>query len=337
MTDTVVVDGNTYNLIVGTTGDDLNLNGTADAGKGNPDNPKPVGDIIIGLEGDDTVQHSLGGSDVFVFRFDTNVVTDPGQDVVVDTFDLTQPGANADWKAWENYENRLKLFFDGGASDANSYAYLKAHGYAFAFGDVQFAAMKAAFDASLAGHFDNPADDGHSYQYIANPNAPTLSSTKNKIANTGGNDVTNHQIDNNLALATEMGQAGKAAFITFAGLTGTLTQHIDGAEHTTVSSADGHDTILDFDVNSDHLALDGVTDEQFFKDHFNVIKNADINGKHVMTVETADNDSWSVQIKLVGFDDPGGNVWNGFVDGSDAFEHWTWATLVQNPYDGPIA
>ena len=338
MTDTVDVDGNTYNLIVGTTGDDDALNGTADAGQGNPANPKPDGDIIIGLEGDDTVQHSLGGSDVFVFRFDKQVVTDPGQDIVVDTFSLTAPGANADWKAWENYENRLKTFFDGDSSATNSYAYLKAHGYAFGFSDAQFGAMKTAYDKSLAGQFDDPTDDGHSYQYIANPNAPTLSSGKNKIANTNGNDVTNHQIDNNLTLATSLGHTGKAAFITFGDLSGTLTEHIPGSESTVVSSTDGHDQILDFDVNSDHLALAGVDgDSLFFKDHFNVVKGADLNGQHVLTIETADNDSWSVQLKLVGFDDPGGSVWNSFISGSDSFEQWAWDTLVTNLYDGPTA
>ena len=59
--------------------------------------------------------------------------------------------------------------------------------------------------------------------------------------------------------------------------------------------------------------------------------------QHVLTIETADNDSWSVQLKLVGFDDPGGSVWNSFISGSDTFEQWAWDTLVTNLYDGPIA
>ena len=69
----------------------------------------------------------------------------------------------------------------------------------------------------------------------------------------------------------------------------------------------------------------------------NVVKGADLNGQHVLTIETADNDSWSVQLKLVGFDDPGGSVWNSFISGSDSFEQWAWDTLVTNLYDGPIA
>jgi hypothetical protein len=333
MTDTVDVGGATYDLIVGTTDDDT-LTGTNDAGQAQK---RPVGDIIIGLEGDDTVDHSHIGNDIFVFRFNTEVVTDPGHDIVVATFDLTPPGANADWKAWENYENRLKTFFDGDASTVNSYAYLKAQGYAFGFDDAKFAAMKCAFDKSLGGAYDNPNDDGHSYQLIANPNAPTLSSGKNKIANTNGNDITNHQIDNNLSLATALGQAGKAAFITFEGLTGTLTEHVAGEQHTVVSSTDGNDKILDFDVNSDHLAMDGVDSEAFFKEHFNVAKGGDINADHVLTIATADNDSWSVQLKLISFDHVGDPLWNSFVDGSDAFETWAWNTLVTHVYDGPIA
>jgi hypothetical protein len=189
MTGKVSVDGFIYNLIIGTSDADI-LNGTSDARSGNP--AGPIGDIIIGLEGDDTIAHSKAGSDIFVFRF--------------------------------------------------------------------------------AIHVDAPAP------------FPSGESSG----------------------ATEV-----------------------------VVGVDGHDRILDFDVNSDRLALEGIRDAASFKEHFDVVKDSGYD--HTLTIETADNDTWSVQLKLVGLDHAGGPAWNSMVSGSDAFEQWAWDTLVAHAYDGPYA
>jgi hypothetical protein len=184
----VSVGGYSYNLIVGTPDADV-LSGTSDARLGGP--AKPIGDIIIGLEGDDTIEHSWAGSDIFVFRFAIRV-DEPGPAVAVES-------------------------------------------------------------------------------------------------------------------------------------------------STVVIGVDGHDRILDFNVNSDHLAMEGVRDASVFKQHFDVVKDAGSHGDRMLTIETADNGSWSVQLKLVGFDHAGGPAWNSLVSGSDAFEQWAWDTLVAHAYDGPYA
>jgi hypothetical protein len=191
MADKFSIDG--YNLILGTPDADI-LNGTADARPGI--SARPIGDIIIGLGGDDTIEHSGGGSDIFVFRFDIRGVGDPGP----------------------------------------------------------------------AG------DDG------------------------------------------DAGQTAPTAF---------------------VSSGDGHDRILDFHVNADHLALEGIRDADFFREHFDVVKGVDSNGGRTLTIETSDNPNWSVELKLIGLDHA--VAWNALASGSDALEQWAWDTLVAHAYDGPFA
>jgi hypothetical protein len=156
-------------------------------------------DILEGRVGDDLLigDHlTAGGSIVGDFRRD-----DDGDDEDDDDDDghhegaVSPPGANANWKAWENYENRLKDFFEH-LDPSLTY---KLNGVEMSADAL--AAAWAAYNADLT------IDDVHVI-------------TGKKIENTNGNDTANHDITDNLALYAELAdsdedQTEAAAFLDF--------------------------------------------------------------------------------------------------------------------------
>lgn len=94
---------------------------------------------------------------------------------------VSPPGANANWKAWENYENRLKDFFD----HLDPTITYKMNGVVMSA--QQLSAAWGAYNEDLT------LADVHVI-------------TGKKIENTNGNDTANHDITDNLAL-WEIGRA----------------------------------------------------------------------------------------------------------------------------------
>jgi hypothetical protein len=212
-------------------------------------------DTLIGEAGDDTIDggadddtlyggnenpsENSPGDDTFVFHF----TLEEGQGTTT-TFSLAPPGANADWKAWENYNARLWWFFEDGGLQA-----LVDQGYDF--GDA--VALQAAWD-----------------EYISTLTLAEVQVISGKKAlNTNGNDTLIHDIQNNLDLWEELSGAGSsnqttsAAFWKFDAITGTYTEAA-----ATITSVDGNDVIHGFGFNKDTLQFDTDTDAQLTQAEF---------------------------------------------------------------------
>ena len=70
-------------------------------------------DILVGGFGSDTLK-GRAGDDILIgdhLAADGSIVSE-ADFVGMSRGSVSPPGANANWKAWENYENRLKDFFD---------------------------------------------------------------------------------------------------------------------------------------------------------------------------------------------------------------------------------
>jgi Ca2+-binding RTX toxin-like protein len=152
-------------------------------------------DIVVGGRGSDVLTGSAGNDVLIGDHVDAegNIVGDAT--VVVTMFEgISPPGDNANWKAWENYQNRLEGFFD----DVDPAASYKLDGVV-----VSGQALLDAWD----DYNDNlTIDDVH------------VISGK-KIENTNGNDTANHDITDNFDLWEELtdsdDQTEFAAFLDF--------------------------------------------------------------------------------------------------------------------------
>jgi hypothetical protein len=153
-------------------------------------------DILVGGFGSDTLE-GRAGDDLLI----GDHVTDDGSIVSEMDFiglshgSVSPPGANANWKAWENYENRLKEFFD----HLDPTLTYKLNGVV-----MTAAELSAAWGAY---NEDLTIDDVHVI-------------TGKKIENTNGNDTAIHDITDNLALWAELAdgdedQTEAAAFLDF--------------------------------------------------------------------------------------------------------------------------
>lgn len=153
-------------------------------------------DIIVGGFGSDTLR-GRGGDDILIgdhLTADGTIVND--LDLAgASQGSVSPPGNNANWKAWENYENHLKDFF-AHLDPTISYRH---NGVVVTAGEL--ASAWADYTANLT------LDDVHVI-------------TGQKIHNTNGNDTANHDITDNLALWASLShgdphQTDAAAFLDF--------------------------------------------------------------------------------------------------------------------------
>jgi hypothetical protein len=259
--DDTINGGGGNDTIDGQGGDDT-LNGDAgdDTVSGGPGADTLTGgdgeDTLIGEAGDDTLDggadddtlyggnenpsENSPGDDTFVFHF----TLEEGQGTTT-TFSLAPPGANADWKAWENYNARLDWFFNHGGLEE-----LIAQGYDFGGTAAQLHAQWSAYISALSVL---------TAQIISGK----------KALNTNGNDTLIHDLADNLSLysslsaASDDGQTTTAAFWKFAAITGTYTEAA-----ATITSVDGNDVIHGFGFNKDTLQFDTDTDAQLTQAEF---------------------------------------------------------------------
>ena len=151
-------------------------------------------DVLVGGYGSDIVE-GRAGDDLLIgdhLAADGSIVSEANF-VGAPHGSVSPPGANANWKAWENYENRLKDFFD------HLDPTLKLNGVVMSAAELS--AAWTAYNEGLT------LDDVH------------VISGK-KIANTNGNDTANHDITDNLALWADLADADEddteaAAFLDF--------------------------------------------------------------------------------------------------------------------------
>ncbi|MGD9880148.1 MAG: DUF4214 domain-containing protein [Reyranella sp.] len=162
-------------------------------------------DILVGGFGSDTLE-GRAGDDILIGDHLTatgQIVGDFHRDDDWEDDDddghhagaVSPPGANANWKAWENYENRLKEFFD----HLDPTLTYKLNGVVMTAEELS--AAWAAYNDDLT------IDDVHVI-------------TGKKIENTNGNDTANHDITDNLALWADLtdsdeDQTEAAAFLDF--------------------------------------------------------------------------------------------------------------------------
>lgn len=270
--DDILIGANGSDTLSGGAGDDVLVGGSLQNETGN--NPQNDGgyDII----------NSQSQSDTFLFGFEYEV---GGQTTVTTTYDLSPPGANADWKAWENYNNRLLWFFEEGGLEQ-----LVAEGYDFGDEDA-LKAQWAAYKTDVLGNPD--ASD------ITSGDVHVISGKK--AANTWGNDTPIHDIVNNLNLWEAMTpgsnptQTNAAAFLKFAAITGEKTEVVEGSGTATATSGDGHDQVLDFDWaggNKDELSLSGLAgiEADDFYDLFDVAQSGN------QIVVSLEDGTWSVTL-----------------------------------------
>lgn len=286
-----------------------------------------LNDVLIGNGGNDAL-YGGGGDDLFAFKFAFHEAWDetvPGEsEEVTLTFSLDAPSANADWKAWEEYEGRLMKFFGGDETVGGSYANLLADGWTFS---AEVAAQNAAWDAHIATNPNGPTAvlDGFSLVTLVAP----------KTSNTKGQDVPkNHDQTNNVELSGVPG--GKTFGYLDAGeITGTKTVIVVGEDivihhDAYYSSGDGDDEIEDFTIRSegDKLLLGNIASEQDFKDFFSVVKDED---GHGVTI-SLDNGDWSAHVDINGVDPQddsiNGKVWADY-DAND-LEQFVWTVMVDD-------
>jgi hypothetical protein len=152
-------------------------------------------DIVVGGHGSDVLVGGAGDDLLIGDHLDAegNIVGDPA--VVVTLAEaISPPGDNANWKAWENYQNRLEAFFD----DLDPAGAYKLNG-------VEVTGQEL-LDAWTDYQDSLSIDDVHVI-------------TGKKIENTNGNDTANHDITDNFDLWEELtgsdDQAEFAAFLDF--------------------------------------------------------------------------------------------------------------------------
>ncbi|MFO1084904.1 MAG: DUF4214 domain-containing protein [Reyranellaceae bacterium] len=153
-------------------------------------------DILVGGFGSDTLK-GRAGDDLLIgdhLQADGSIASEAGL-VAIAQGSVSPPGANANWKAWENYENRLKEFLD----HLDPTLTYKLNGVVMSAQELS--ADWAAYNDDLTIH------DVHVI-------------TGKKIENTNGNDTANHDITDNLALwahltGSDDGQIEAAAFLDF--------------------------------------------------------------------------------------------------------------------------
>ena len=153
-------------------------------------------DVLVGGYGSDIVE-GRAGDDLLIgdhLAADGSIVSEANF-VGAPHGSVSPPGANANWKAWENYENRLKDFFD----HLDPTLTYKLNGVVMSAAELS--AAWTAYNEGLT------LDDVH------------VISGK-KIANTNGNDTANHDITDNLALWADLADADEddteaAAFLDF--------------------------------------------------------------------------------------------------------------------------
>jgi len=153
-------------------------------------------DVLVGGYGSDIVE-GRAGDDLLIgdhLAADGSIVSE-ADFIGAPHGSVSPPGANANWKAWENYENRLKDFFD----HLDPTLTYKLNGVAMSAAELS--AAWTAYNEGLT------LDDVH------------VISGK-KIANTNGNDTANHDITDNLALWADLADADEddtesAAFLDF--------------------------------------------------------------------------------------------------------------------------
>lgn len=152
-------------------------------------------DILVGGRGSDVLTGGAGNDLLIGDHVDAlgNIVGDATV-VVTMTEAISPPGDNANWKAWENYQNRLESFFDH-VDPAASY---KLNGVVVS--------GEALLDAWEDYEDNLTIDDVH------------VISGK-KIENTNGNDTANHDIADNFDLWEHLtdsdDQTEFAAFLDF--------------------------------------------------------------------------------------------------------------------------
>jgi Ca2+-binding RTX toxin-like protein len=322
-------------ILIGTPGpDEISDNGPPSAvlidGLGEDDVLEGFGlnDVLIGNAGNDTLKGGTG-DDLFAFKFEFHeawdeIVPATSHEETL-TFSLGAPSANADWKAWEEYEGRLMKFFGGDETVGGSYANLFADGWTFS---AEVAAQNAAWDAHIATNPNGPTD------VLAGFSLVTLVAPK--TSNTKGQDVPkNHDQTNNVELSGVSG--GKTfGYLDAGAITGTKTIIVIDTEETVIhhdayySSVDGVDEIDDFSIKDegDKLLLGNIASAQDFKDFFSVVKDAE---GHGVTI-SLDNGDWSAHIDINGVDPQddsiNGKVWADY--NADDLEQFVWTVMVDD-------
>ena len=171
-------------------------------------------DILVGGFGSDILK-GRAGDDLLIgdhLAADGSIVSE-ADFIGMSRGAVSPPGANANWKAWENYENRLKGFLD----HLDPTLTYKLNGVVMSAAELS--AAWAAYKAELT------LDDVH------------VISGK-KIENTNGNDTAIHDITDNLALWTDLAdedddEAESAAFLDF----GTVQAFHPGDHVVTIDTA----------------------------------------------------------------------------------------------------
>lgn len=204
---TVTIEGTDYiydQAIIGSDAVADTLGGTDDlvryfiAGLGLNDNlsGRADDDILVGGFGSDILKGRAGDDLLIGDHLDADGSIVSELDFIgMSRGSVSPPGGNANWKAWENYENRLKDFFD----HLDPTLTYKLNGVVMTAQELS--AAWGAYNEDLT------LDDVHVI-------------TGKKIENTNGNDTANHDITDNLALWAHLAHADEdqtdaAAFLDF--------------------------------------------------------------------------------------------------------------------------
>jgi hypothetical protein len=237
---------------------------------------------------------------------------EPVEGVADELFNLSAPSAQADWKAWEEYEKRLIQFLGDGEG---SFTDLLSKGFTFA-NEADIIALKAAWDVHKA-IWSSEGKDGPT----KNPSSTWFTSVTleaPKTSNVKGKDVPKiHDWSNNAELFAE-GSSSKGPLtntklayllpkIEISGIK-LGREAIEGQDAVLeYASQDGEDLITDFQLQKgDSLLFQGVESEAEFISNFVVIKHE--NG-HRLTIaidndgdDIADAGAWSLTVVLHGLD-----------------------------------